>query len=153
MRLPIYLFTCVLGLATNLAVASTPDRVTVDGWPIYSSLDDLFFLRTDEGFNVSLRYSTEFKADIPILSTRPRQPAFVLKDGILARRGESFVAYYESTPTIYPPVLLPLRFSRNVGPDQAAGFVAVTDAKGLRLWALAGRRCKQVVKDETRQLS
>lgn len=142
MRSPTYLLTCVLGLATNLGVASTPDRITVDAGPIYSSLDFPFFLHTDEGFNISLRYSTVFKEHEPILSTGPRHPAFVLKEGILTTKGGSFVAHYGPTPAIYPPLLLPLRLSSRVGPNQAARFVAVTEAKGLRLWALLGCRCK-----------
>lgn len=138
MHSPTFLLTCALGLLPSLAAASRQ--------PIFATLDGPFILRTQESFNVILRYHEELKAYVPTISrTRIRLPEFVLKKGNLTTDNKHLPAFYGPVPLIFPPPLVPVRFGKS-SPDLQAGFVVVTktepSGKTLRLFNLGGRELK-----------
>ena len=138
MRSPTFLLTFALGLLPSVHVAAAD-------LPVFSTLENSFVLRTLEDFNVIFRYQEHIKSYTPVISrSKIRLPEYRLQDGNLTTSDQSLQAFYPPVPLIYPPVLIPIRFGKQVVTTQEAGCVAVTryvsGRKTLRLWALDGSK-------------
>lgn len=146
MRSPTCILAVALGLLSSPTVASKCDNVAIERLPVFATSDGPFILRAQEGFNVVVKYHAEHKTFIPVLTKSNHLPEFLLTHGNITSADGSIAGFYPPSPAIFPPVLLPLLFGKEVGSKNGADLVAVTrtrsDGSGrsvLRIFPLDGR--------------
>lgn len=111
--------------------------------PAFSTLKDPFILSVQDHFNIVLKYHSEIKEYVPIISHAGSPPAFKLTDGnitTVSGHHKHLTAFYGPTVLPLPPVLSPIGFGKHPSRASQVPFTAVTHHSGiLRLWALNGR--------------
>ena len=153
MRSPTFLLALALGLRPWLTGASHCDNVAIERLPVYATSDGPFILRAQEGFNVFLKYDSDHKAYIPVISKKDKDlPEFDLKHGNLTALEGKVAAVYGPVPAIHPPALLPLIFVHESAGKPGAEVVLVTktrsDGSGrevLRVFPLNGRKLGMLI--------
>lgn len=111
--------------------------------PAFSTLKDPFILTVQDHFSIVLKYHSEIKEYVPIISRAGSPPAFKLTEGnitTVSGQHKHLTAFTGSTILPLPPVLVPIGFGKHPARTIQVPFTAVTHHSGvLRLWALNGR--------------